>query len=67
MLLALDVDGVILDFDGFYGRLAYDNFGATIQDKNSMEYESTIWTIKVTRKRNLEYDKRIQLDWIAYI
>ena len=30
MLLALDVDGVILDFDGFYAKFAYDNFGVTI-------------------------------------
>ena len=35
MLLALDVDGVILDFDGFYAKFAYDNFGVTIQDKTS--------------------------------
>lgn len=35
MLLALDVDGVILDFDGFYAKFAYDNFGVTIQDKTA--------------------------------
>ena len=35
MLLALDVDGVILDFDSFYAKLAYEKFGMTIQDKTA--------------------------------
>ena len=32
MLLALDVDGVILNFDKFYAAFAYEKFGVTIQD-----------------------------------
>ena len=35
MLLALDVDGVVLDFDSFYAKLAYEKFGMTIQDKTA--------------------------------
>lgn len=35
MLLALDVDGVILNFDDFYAKFAYEKFGVTIQDKTA--------------------------------
>lgn len=35
MLLALDVDGVILNFDSFYATFAYEKFGVTIQDKTA--------------------------------
>ena len=37
MLLALDVDGVILNFDAFYAKVAYEKFGeiATIKDKKA--------------------------------
>ena len=35
MLLALDVDGVILNFDSFYSKFAYEKFGVTIQDKTA--------------------------------
>ena len=35
MLLALDVDGVILDFDSFYSKFAYEKFGVKIQDKTA--------------------------------
>ena len=35
MLLALDVDGVILNFDSFYSKFAYEKFGARIQDKTA--------------------------------
>ena len=35
MLLALDVDGVILNFDKFYATFTYENFGVTIQDKTA--------------------------------
>lgn len=37
MLLALDVDGVILNFDDFYAKVAYEKFGeiATIKDKKA--------------------------------
>lgn len=50
MLLALDVDGVILDFDGFYGRLAYDNFGATIQDKTAWNMNQRYGLSKLQEK-----------------
>lgn len=35
MLLALDVDGVILNFDSFYSKFAYEKFGVRIQDKTA--------------------------------
>lgn len=35
MLLALDVDGVILNFDSFYSQFAYKKFGVRIQDKTA--------------------------------
>lgn len=35
MLLALDVDGVILNFDKFYATFAYEKFDVTIQDKTA--------------------------------
>ena len=35
MLLALDVDGVILNFDKFYATFAYEKFGVRIQDKTA--------------------------------
>lgn len=35
MLLALDVDGVILNFDDFYAKFAYKKFGVRIQDKTA--------------------------------
>ncbi len=35
MLLALDVDGVILNFDIFYSKFAYEKFGVRIQDKTA--------------------------------
>lgn len=52
MLLALDVDGVILNFDDFYAKFAYEKFGVTIQDK-------TAWNMNQRYGLSEKQDKEI--------
>ena len=52
MLLALDVDGVILNFDNFYAKFAYEKFGVTIQDK-------TAWNMNKRYGLSEKQDKEI--------
>ena len=52
MLLALDVDGVILNFDSFYAKFAYEKFGVTIQNK-------TAWNMNQRYGLSEKQDKEI--------
>ena len=52
MLLALDVDGVILNFDDFYAKFAYEKFGVTIQNK-------TAWNMNQRYGLSEKQDKEI--------
>ena len=52
MLLALDVDGVILNFDDFYAKFAYEKFGITIQNK-------TAWNMNQRYGLSEKQDKEI--------
>lgn len=52
MLLALDVDGVILNFDDFYSKFAYEKFGVTIQNK-------TAWNMNQRYGLSEKQDKEI--------
>ena len=59
MLLALDVDGVILNFDDFYAKVAYEKFGeiATIKDKKA-------WNMNQRYGLSEKQDKEIwQIIW----